>query len=220
MKKLSSKTRSLGAVLVLLAFIGIGSTVGMNGGSSPSDAVSAQIVSADTRETSDSSQVASSTSPVQAGSGQPDFVQATYVRDVDGDTIVVEVEGTRERVRLIGIDCPESVAPAETGKENTEEGSEASRYTKSLMAEGQTIYLASDTSDVDSYDRLLRYVWLELPDDPADADEVRSKMLNGILVDQGYAKSKRYRPDTAYNDIFDELAADAKAAGRGVSSTF
>ena len=36
---------------------------------------------------------------------------ASVDRVVDGDTIIVRVSGRRERVRLIGIDTPESVKP-------------------------------------------------------------------------------------------------------------
>lgn len=147
------------------------------------------------------------------------YETATYVRDVDGDTIMVEVEGERQRIRLIGIDCPESVAPQETGKKNTKEGKEASSYTSSLLSQGQTLYLVADKDPTDTYDRALRYVWLEQPTDARDTQEVGTKMLNGILCAQGYAKSHRYKPNTSYNDIFDELARQAKEQGLGVSAT-
>jgi len=202
---------SLITTLVLVVLIGLfaygSGSSGSSGSSSSSSAGSAA---------SSGSTTASGTSATAADG----FVECTFDRDVDGDTIIVNLDGQRQRVRLIGIDCPESVAPSETGKVNTEEGIEASDYTKSLLSKGQTLYLAKDTSDTDDYNRLLRYVWIEKPDNTRDAGEVSSKMLNGILVYQGYARSYRYRPDTAYNDIFDDLAADAKAAGRGVSSTF
>lgn len=140
-----------------------------------------------------------------------EFEAASLVRVVDGDTIVVDIDGEGEcKVRLIGVDTPESVASQEyldrTGKENTAEGKEASEYTKSLLSDVETVYLAKDTSNTDKYGRLLRYVWLEVPDDPYDMAEVSTKMLNAILVRDGYANVATYEPDTEYEEYFEELA--------------
>ncbi|MCL2529110.1 MAG: thermonuclease family protein [Coriobacteriia bacterium] len=132
-----------------------------------------------------------------------EFQPAQVVRVVDGDTLIVRTGGVEERLRLIGIDAPESVHPDES--RNTEEGVAASNFVKSIVQPGQTVYLQMDISNRDKYDRLLRYVWLEVPDDPWDINEVRTKMLNGILVDKGHADPKRYEPDTAYNNIFDAI---------------
>jgi len=132
-----------------------------------------------------------------------EFQPAQVVRVVDGDTLIVRTSGGEDRLRLIGIDAPESVHADES--RNTEEGVAASNFVKSIVQPGQTVYLQKDITNRDQYDRLLRYVWLEVPDDPWDINEVRTKMLNGILVDKGHAKPKRYEPDTAYNDIFDAI---------------
>ena len=138
------------------------------------------------------------------------FVAASMVRVVDGDTIVVEIEGNDYKVRMIGIDTPESVASEEyldcTGKENTAEGMDASNLTKSILADYDTVYLAKDVSDTDKYGRLLRYVWLELPEDEYDLGEVSAKMLNAILVEKGAAQVVTYAPDTAYEQYFESLA--------------
>lgn len=122
---------------------------------------------------------------------------------VDGDTIIVELGGVEQRVRLIGVDTPESVHPDES--RNTEAGNVASDYTKSIVKSEDTVYLQKDVSDTDKYDRLLRYVWLEKPTDVNDESEVKTKMLNAILVAGGYAEPKEYEPDTAYADVFERL---------------
>ena len=60
-------------------------------------------------------------------------INATMVSVVDGDTIDVNIKGHRERVRLIGIDTPE------TKKPNTPVqcyGPEATKFTKSLLPAG------------------------------------------------------------------------------------
>ena len=128
---------------------------------------------------------------------------ATVVRVVDGDTIVANVNGENQYVRLIGIDAAESVHP-DTSK-NTEEGREASDYLKSILSEGDVVYLQKDVSETDRYERLLRYVWVEMPSDVWDESEVISKMLNAILIIDGYAEPSHYEPDTSYAEFFDLL---------------
>ena len=132
------------------------------------------------------------------------LVQAEVVRVVDGDTLVVLLGSEEQRVRLIGVDTPESVNPDES--KNTEEGQVASDYTKSIVNAGDIVYLQSDTSDTDQYGRLLRYVWLEEPNDTDNLDEIKTKMLNAILIVDGYAEPKAYEPDTAYADVFESLS--------------
>lgn len=140
----------------------------------------------------------------------------TVYHIIDGDTLYVHhADGTNDKVRLVGMNCPESVA--EDTSRNTQEGVEASNHTKALVRENQTIWLSRDTSDTDQYGRLLRYVWLEEPSAAPDETEVRQKMLNAIIVADGYAQAKRYKPDTAYYSLFKKLQEEATDAGRGVS---
>ncbi len=137
------------------------------------------------------------------------YEPATFVRVVDGDTLIVTMDGEEQRIRLIGVNTPESVASeeylAKTGKENTEEGKNASEYVKGLLTEGQTLYLEADSKDEDAYGRLLRYVWLSIPEDKSDPQEVSETMLNGLLVWEGYAEAVAYAPNTAYMQIFEYL---------------
>lgn len=135
-----------------------------------------------------------------------DLEEVTLVRVVDGDTLVVRFDtGEDEKVRLIGINTPESVAPNSYRIKNTKEGEEASKYVKTMLEDVDTVYLQSDTSDRDKYDRLLRYVWLDIPDDVYDKSEIKEKMLNAILVEDGIAEVAIYEPDTTYADLFEEL---------------
>lgn len=143
------------------------------------------------------------------------FQQAEVVRVVDGDTLLVRLDGREERVRLIGINCPESVAPEE--ERNSQEGREASQFTKQLVGSGDTVWLESDTNDRDQYDRLLRYVWLEKPENPNNESEIAEKMLNGVLVANGYAEARRYGADTAHSDVLERLERKAAEEGRGIS---
>lgn len=136
------------------------------------------------------------------------FVEAKLLRVVDGDTIVVEINEKEYKVRLIGIDTPESVASQEyldkTGKENTQTGIDASNYTKKILENVTTVYLEKDVSDTDKYNRLLRYVWIEKPND-INIDTISTQMLNGILLKNGIAQIATYQPDVKYVEIFKEL---------------
>lgn len=138
-----------------------------------------------------------------------EFQTAKLIRVVDGDTIVVEIDQEEYKVRLIGVDTPESVASTEylerTGKENTQAGINASDFTKTVLENCDVVYLQKDTSDTDRYGRLLRYVWLEVPTDDKDIKEISTKMLNGILVWDGYANVATYPPDTAHQADFEYL---------------
>lgn len=136
------------------------------------------------------------------------FIEAKLSRVVDGDTIVVEINQEEYKVRLIGIDTPESVAGQEyldrTGKENSQAGIDASEYTKNILANIDTVYLEKDVSDTDRYDRLLRYVWIEKPNE-INIDTISTQMLNGILLKDGIAQIATYQPDVKYVDIFKEI---------------
>ena len=126
----------------------------------------------------------------------------------DGDTIFVRTESGEENYcRAASCDCPESVHTDET--RNTPEGKEASEFTKGLLPKGTVVYLVRDVSDTDKYGRWIRYVWLEIPDDPWDIEEVRTKMLSGILVDTGHAQAKAYTPDTSYYKLLKKIERSA-----------
>ncbi len=88
-------------------------------------------------------------SPGQSGS-------ATVTRVIDGDTIVVSLGGHAERVRLIGIDTPETVSPV---KPVQCFGKQASDHTKALLPPGTVVRLVRDVEARDIYGRLLAYVY-------------------------------------------------------------
>lgn len=128
----------------------------------------------------------------------------TLKRVVDGDTIVVLKSNQEEiRVRMIGVDTPESVHPDET--KNTTEGDVASAYTKSQLKQGQTLYLEYDEEPLDRYGRTLAYVWLQKDIDSTDLNDIQTKMYNAKLIIDGYAVAKRFPPNTKYATIFESL---------------
>ena len=127
---------------------------------------------------------------------------ATVVRVVDGDTIVARIDGVDEKVRLIGIDTPE------TKKENTPVecfGPEASAFTISLLPEGTALHLERDVEARDKYDRLLAYVYL------TDGTFVNLEIVRG-----GYANVLTIPPNVTHADRFVAAARAAEAANAGL----
>lgn len=141
--------------------------------------------------------------PVSAGvSGDPAGVppsgaeSAEVITVTDGDTLDVLLStGVTDTVRLIGIDAPEG------GECMADVASEALAV---LASPGSTVYLTTDVSDRDQYDRLLRYVW------------VGSMSVNEEMVRRGVSVARRYPPDTALADRFQSAQASAQSAGRGM----
>lgn len=137
----------------------------------------------------------------------PEFQVATVEYVIDGDTLDVDIDGRTHRVRLTGVDAPESVNRNEDL--NSLDGERAADFVRALVPEKSTVYLQKDVSDTERYGRLLRYVWLEMPDDPDDFDEVANKMLNAIVVENGHAVPRAYEPDTRYAHVFAALAGES-----------
>jgi micrococcal nuclease len=129
--------------------------------------------------------------------------EATVVRPIDGDTVVVRIRGHDEHVRLIGIDTPESVSqqvPVECY------GPEAKHRTAELLPAGTRVRLERDVEARDTYDRLLAYV--TRVDDGA--------FVNLLLVQEGYAESFPFPPNTAHQSELDQAQAEARQDQRGL----
>ncbi len=139
---------------------------------------------------SDSATPTSERSPVPT----PASVGADHVlKVIDGDTFEVTIDGVEERVRLIGIDAPESGECM---------SAEATAALEALIRSG--VRLEPDVNDRDQYGRLLRYV---------EAGEV---FVNEELVRRGLALAREYPPDTARQTRLSDAQAVAKDAKRGL----
>lgn len=120
------------------------------------------------------------------------------VRVIDGDTIEVSHEpNIKEKVRLIGINAPESVDPRRPVQCF---GKEASDYLKDLL-HNKTVYLKLDTSQqvYDKYGRLLAYVY--------DNNDV---FINKKLIEDGYAYEYTYQTPYAFQKEFKNAQSVAK----------
>lgn len=122
---------------------------------------------------------------------------ATVTRVIDGDTIDVEINGTRERVRYIGVNTPEREDVCYQ---------EATNANVALVA-GKVVRLEKDTSETDPNGRLLRYVY------------VGDTFVNAELVRTGYAEAVSYPPDTANFNYFRGLEEAASRANLACYAT-
>ncbi len=146
----------------------------------------------------------------------PDYLTEAIVTKVtDGDTIQVVLEdGSEAKVRLIGVNTPETRHPTK-GKEPF--GPEASAYTKDALT-NKRVYLEKDVSDTDRYQRLLRYVWTDIPENRDDETEIRAKLFNARLIIDGYGQAYTYPPDVARAEFFLRLQREAREEKRGLWS--
>ena len=123
------------------------------------------------------------------------------VRVVDGDTFVIDYNGKNEKVRLIGIDTPESVHPNE--EKNTEFGEAVSNYSKKMLT-GKKVQIEFDVEQRDKYGRLLAYAYVD------------GQMYNKVLLEKGYAKLATYPPNVKYVDEFTKIQKKARENKTGM----
>lgn len=134
-----------------------------------------------------------------------DAFTATVVRVVDGDSLLAVVAGTskRVRVRLIGVDTPETVKP---NAPVACYGEQASALTGGLLAGAPRVRAAYEPGGrLDRFGRELWDVWL--PD---------GRFLQAVLVAAGTAREYPYRPQVRYAGLLRRLAEGARAAHRGL----
>jgi len=134
------------------------------------------------------------------------------VRVVDGDTLIVRKDDSSHpaassergvRLRLLGIDCPESVKPNHPVEPW---GSEATLFTKQLVS-GKAIRLQFDRRRVDRYNRYLAYVF------------VNDQMLNAELVRKGLARVSTFSGDSeTMSRRLRDAEKEARLRSRGIWS--
>lgn len=120
----------------------------------------------------------------------------------DGDTIVVDMNGTDERIRFIGVDTPETRDPR---KPVQCFGRAAGAFTKALIG-NNPVRLEADplSTNRDRYNRLLRYVYL--PD---------GQLVQAEIIKQGYGFAYTSFPFTK-SEEFTAHQKEAEQANRGL----
>ena len=144
------------------------------------------------------------TRPASSQSGdRPVQANAKVDRIVDGDTLVAIVGGQRERVRLIGINTPESVDP---DRPVMCFGKEASHHLEELVPPGTQIRIERDVEPRDKYGRVLGYVYRA-------SDGL---FVNLAQVTDGFANQYTFPPNVAHTSEFKTAASQARSQGRGL----
>ncbi len=125
------------------------------------------------------------------------------IRVIDGDTIIVEVDGVQEKIRLIGVDTPEVVDPRKTVQCF---GKEASEFTKNILTNAR-VRLESDPSqgERDRYGRLIRYVFLS-----------DGTLLNKTIIMEGYGHEYTYRLPYRHQTEFKTAERIARESQKGL----
>ncbi|MGB9753587.1 MAG: nuclease [Roseiflexus castenholzii] len=129
--------------------------------------------------------------------------RAIVTNVTDGDTIEVSLGGVTERVRLIGVDTPETSHPSRPVECF---GREAAAFTRAMLS-GQTVVLEADPTqdNRDRFNRLLRFVWL--PD---------GRLANYEIIAQGYGFEYTFRTPYRYRAEFRAAERAAREAQAGL----
>jgi len=122
---------------------------------------------------------------------------------VDGDTLDVRIDGRIERVRLIGIDTPETKKP---GSPIECFGPEATARLSQLLPPGTEVVVERDIEPRDDYGRLLLYVF-RFED---------SIFVNADLLRQGFARPLDIAPNSTHAREFRRLAGLAESEKIGL----
>jgi micrococcal nuclease len=130
-------------------------------------------------------------------------LRATVTRVVDGDTVIARLPGQSPvRVRIIGVDTPETVKPhAAVGCF----GIVASSYAKRLLTGSQVRAAYEPGGRTDRYGRQLWDLWL--PD---------GRLVAGLLVANGLGRAYPFPPQIRYAVLLHSLQSAAQTARRGL----
>jgi endonuclease YncB( thermonuclease family) len=125
------------------------------------------------------------------------------VKVVDGDTLVVDIDGSATTLRLIGLDTPETLDPR---KPVQCFGREASDRAKALLTD-QYVRLEYDKTQgvLDKYDRTLAYIYL--PD---------GTLFNEYMIAEGFAHEYTYNLPYQYQKRFQDAEDAARTGLRGL----
>ncbi|WP_280516939.1 thermonuclease family protein [Lederbergia sp. NSJ-179] len=136
-------------------------------------------------------------------SGTTQRIPVEWVKVNDGDTIAVIYKGSRERVRFLLVDSPETSHPR-LGEQPY--GEEAKEFTRNLVENAQNLELEFDIGpNRDKYGRLLAYVYVD------------GKMIQEELLKKGLARvAYVYPPNTRYVDQFNAIQKEAQQKGAGI----
>lgn len=121
---------------------------------------------------------------------------ASVIKVIDGDTIILRLQGATETVRLIGVDTPETVHPT---KPVECFGPEASAFTHSVLKPKTQVRVQRDVEARDRYQRLLVYLYL-----------IDGTFVNQELLRLGFARTMNIAPNTVFATNFASIETAAR----------
>ncbi|MDD5100312.1 MAG: thermonuclease family protein [Syntrophales bacterium] len=128
-------------------------------------------------------------------------VTATITRITDGDTVqAVTPEGTKLKVRLYGIDAPETAKGKIPGEPF---GNDARDYLASLLSQKS---VRVEIRDIDRYRRMVAILWLG------------ERNVNMEMISAGMAEAYGEYLKSPYRSPFLRAEQQAKAQGKGIWS--
>ncbi len=140
---------------------------------------------------------------------------AIVISVTDGDTLRIFYKGEDKKVRLIGIDAPESKVNPKAEKDANRSGEDiktiirmgkkATRFVEKLVKPGDQVSIEFDLEKRDKYGRLLAYVYLS-----------DGRMLNEEIVKAGYANLLTHPPNVKYEKKFLKAYREARNNKRGL----
>jgi micrococcal nuclease len=195
---MSKRSLSLGGVLVLAILAGVAWY--MNGGSSTKAVTSDPNLACHVYEEPKKDVSAAPAVPMLKENKAPAY---KVLKVTDGDTITIAKDG-ETKVRFLGMDAPEKSTTRYGHSEYY--GEEAYAYALKLIeASGNQVRVTYDKAKQDQYGRDLAYVWLK-----------DGRLLNAVLVADGYAYYYQGSPKPQYADTFLALMRSARSANKGV----
>ena len=108
----------------------------------------------------------------------------------DGDTILISLNGKQEKIRFTGINTPEIDHP-KYHKKGEFFGPEAKRHLSKILTKHKISRLEFDVNKRDKYHRMLAYIFLD-----------NGKMLNELMVEDGFAYVYNFPPNVKYMAVF------------------
>ncbi|MFH1456797.1 MAG: thermonuclease family protein [Patescibacteria group bacterium] len=139
--------------------------------------------------------------PIPAEDCEIDNFNITISRVVDGDTVEFTCNGKDEKIRIIGIDTPETVHPSKPvqcfGKEASQKMKKIAENKKAILKKGQ------GSENRDKYGRLLRYI------------EINNQDIGAEMIKNGYAFSYKIYPHEKL-DEYNQLEKDVRETEKGL----
>lgn len=140
----------------------------------------------------------------QIENNEENFKEALLKEVISDNEIVVEVDGNKENIKLLGLNVD----------------GENRAFAKNYIADNfidKNIFLEIDPNKKDEENQKQRYVWIEKPENLENPgnEEITTKQLNGILLFNGYNELVEDESLKYYN-IFKELNDKAKEEFKGI----